>query len=174
MGVGITCPSCRENFPFCCSNCDSYDIVVHEASKILFYFQPRTMYYFQCKRCGFEYDHAICPSCSKDIIAQFPYVAGDTEDSRSRNCFIATACLGDNTSIVQELYEFRDTMLAECLPGRKFIALYYRFSPGFAHIISRFKPLNFLAKYLLVYPVYFTSLSAKTVRTFVHRFKKYR
>ena len=158
MGVGVSCPKCKNNFPFCCNNCNSYNVVVYEASKFIHYFQPRTVYYFQCQNCMYEYDYATCPSCSNKILAQFPYVAGDTEGANNKGCFIATACLDKNSYIIKQLYIFRDELLEKNYFGRLFIRYYYMYSPKLAFCISQRKLLKTLSKYLIVYPAYYSSL----------------
>ena len=159
MGVGVSCPKCSNNFPFCCTNCNSYNVVVHEAPKFIHYFQPRTVYYFQCQNCLYEYDYAICPSCSKKILAQFPFVTGDTGGKDNKKCFIATACLDKNSHIIKQLYIFRDELLEKNYFGRLFIRFYYKHSPELAFRISRKKLFKTLSKYLIVYPAYYTSLA---------------
>jgi hypothetical protein len=158
MGVGVSCPECKNNFPFYCKNCGSYQIVVHEALKLINYFQPRTIYYFKCQQCKFEYDYAICPACSRKILAQFPFVSGDTEERNNKGCFIATACLGEDSHIIKQLYISRDELLGKNYFGKMFIKYYYIHSPKLAFHISQRKPLKILAQYLIVYPAYYTSL----------------
>jgi hypothetical protein len=159
MGVGVSCPKCKDNFPFCCNNCKSYNIVVYEAPKFIHYFQARTVYYFQCQNCMTEYDYAICPSCSKEIMAQFPFVSGDTEAASNKGCFMATACLDENSHIIKQLYVFRDQFLEKNSLGRLFIRYYYMYSPKLAFSISQRKLLKSLSKFVIVYPAYDASLA---------------
>lgn len=57
---------------------------------------------------------------------------------KRKSCFIATATLGDiDHPLVETLRQFRDHILAHSFLGRKFIDLYYRYSPPIAELISR-------------------------------------
>ncbi|MFU8796097.1 MAG: CFI-box-CTERM domain-containing protein [Dehalococcoidia bacterium] len=75
----------------------------------------------------------------------FPYLT---------DCFIATAAYGTPTAgEIDVLREFRDAVLLESAAGSRFVALYYRFSPPAAALISRSDLLRTLVRELLVDPV---------------------
>ena len=166
MGVGVSCPKCKSNFAFSCNNCSSYEVVVYEESKLVNYFQSTPVYYFQCQKCKSEYGHAICPVCSKKILPEFPFVAGDKGGGdRRKGCFIATACVGENSQIIKQLYVFRDELLGTNYFGKQFIRYYYSHSPKLAYYISRKKSLQLFSKYFIVYPAYYVSLAAMKVQS---------
>ena len=159
MGVGVSCPGCKSNFAFCCDNCSSYETVIYEDFKLVHYFQTRTIYYFQCQQCLFEFDYAICPVCSRRILPQYPFVVGDTRGRNDKKgCFIATACLGENSHIIRQLYVFRDELLETSYFGKLFIKYYYIVSPKLSLYISNRKLLKIFSTYLIVYPAYYTAL----------------
>lgn len=65
-------------------------------------------------------------------------------NSNRPRCFIATAAFnGQRTETVESLCMFRDQVLKASTLGRRFVALYYRLSPGIADFLDRhpaFKP----------------------------------
>ena len=79
-----------------------------------------------------------------------------TQEKNSTSCFIATATMGnyDNPYVIT-LCEFRDKMLTKTRFGRKFIAIYYRYSPFMARLIKKSFSLRVLSRYLIVKPSYF-------------------
>lgn len=158
MGVGVICPKCRATFAYYCSNCNSYDTEIYESSALTNYFQNRTIYYFKCRVCKFEYDNVTCPECNLLILPEQPFVKGDTGGGSAKRCFIATACLGENSQIVKQLYFVRDELLNKNLFGKQFIKYYYLYSPKLASCILKNSLVRSLAKYLLVYPAFFASL----------------
>ena len=156
MGVGVTCPNCRNSYAFYCSKCSSYETEVYESFELADYFQTGTKYYLKCRRCLTEHDHTICPDCSTRIIPEEPFVTGDRGSGANvKKCFIATACLDENSHILDQLYEFRDEVLLKSHFGQQFVRYYYLYSPKPAACISTSKPLKTLAKYALVYPAYY-------------------
>lgn len=171
MGVGVSCPRCKNSFPFCCNNCSSYHVVLYEGFEPLKYFQSKTVYYLRCKSCKSEYDYAICPACSKQILPEPPFVTGDKAKGNLKSCFVATACLGENSHIIKQLYVFRDELLVTNYFGKLFIKYYYIYSPKFAFYISERNLLKILSKYLIVYPAYFVSLVLMRILSVYRRLK---
>lgn len=73
----------------------------------------------------------------------------------TKGCFIATASYGSSLHPkVQALRDFRDSHLLTNAPGRKFVELYYRYSPPIAELIERHRTLQFMAQILLT-PVFY-------------------
>jgi len=171
MGVGVVCPRCKISFPFCCNNCSSYQIVLFENFEPLKYFQNKNVYYFLCQECKSEYDNAICPACSKQILPEPPFVIGDKAKGSFKGCFIATACLGENSHILKQLYVFRDELLVSNFFGKLFVKYYYIYSPKLAFYISKKALLKTFSKFLIVYPVYFTSLVVMEILSANRRLK---
>ena len=69
-------------------------------------------------------------------------------------CFIATAAYGTpSAEQIDVLREFRDAVLMHNSAGSRFVALYYKFSPPVAGIISESTILRTLTRELLVDPV---------------------
>lgn len=69
-------------------------------------------------------------------------------------CFIATATMGNyNHPAVIELRLFRDNYLKQRSWGRKFVKLYYGFSPRIASIIEKHYILKRLSYLLIVKPI---------------------
>lgn len=85
----------------------------------------------------------------------------------TKGCFIATASYGSYLHPdVQALRVFRDTHLMTHAPGRKFVKLYYRYSPPVADLIERYQSLRVAARILLtpiVYAVIYPFSSIATV-----------
>jgi hypothetical protein len=66
-------------------------------------------------------------------------------------CFIATAAYGSVLHpYVKILRDFRDTYLLSNDPGKTFVALYYRYSPPLAELISDNTPLKYLTRLSLL------------------------
>jgi len=163
MGVGVTCPKCRVSFAFYCSGCSSYDTEIYKSSALDNYFQARTLYYLKCRSCQVEYDSALCPACNTRILPEQPFVKGDTGRGNAKKCFIATACVGEDSQIVKQLCSFRDELLERNQLGRQFIRYYYRHSPKLVCHIQKSNLLKSLAKHLIIYPAYCTSLVAMKI-----------
>jgi uncharacterized repeat protein (TIGR01451 family) len=73
----------------------------------------------------------------------------------TQGCFVATASYGSYLHPhVQVLRDFRDTHLMTNAPGRKFVELYYRYSPPVADLIERHQSLRIAARMLLTPVVY--------------------
>jgi hypothetical protein len=87
----------------------------------------------------------------------------------TKGCFIATASYGSYLHPkVQALRDFRDSHLLTNPPGRKFVKLYYRYSPPIAELIERHRTLQLVARiiltpifYAIVYP--YTSIASACV-----------
>lgn len=73
----------------------------------------------------------------------------------AKGCFIATVAFGSYLHPhVQTLKDFRDEYLVRCHIGRKFVDLYYRFSPDAASYIEKHEGLKFLCRIALTPIVY--------------------
>jgi len=168
MGIGVTCPKCNVSFAFYCNKCSSYDIAINKGFEPEKYFLTRTVFYLKCRICQSEYDYIICPDCSTKIFPTAPFVKGDTNagERNVKGCFIATACLGDNSKILTQLYLLRDELLEKNKIGEKFIKYYYTYSPILASWICKSNLLKSFSKYLIVYPAYFTSLVTMKIISF--------
>jgi len=92
-------------------------------------------------------------------LPQYPFVIGDKRGRKDKKgCFIATACLGENSHIIRQLYVFRDELLETSYFGKLFIKYYYMVSPKLSLYISNRKLLKIFSTYLIVYPAYYTAL----------------
>ena len=95
----------------------------------------------------------------KSIEANFVRVFGDGDyDNLFRiKCFIATAVYGSPLHpYVKVLRDFRDKYLISSKIGRKFVDLYYRYSPRIAGFISKHKSLRIMARFYLLLFVAFS------------------
>ena len=119
--------------------------------------------------CQTEFDYALCPECQTKVIPEKPFVTGDKGHGPVKRCFIATACLDDNSHVLNQLYVFRDEVLAKNKTGRQFIRYYYAHGPGLASSIKRSNLLKLLVKYLLVYPAYYASLAATKIVSLLNK-----
>ncbi|MDR3230785.1 MAG: hypothetical protein LBT65_05050 [Synergistaceae bacterium] len=72
------------------------------------------------------------------------------EDSSHRRCYIATAVYGScEAPEVLTLRRFRDEVLLRSSSGRKFVALYYRYSPPCAEKLKNHRYVNRVVKFFL-------------------------
>ncbi len=103
-------------------------------------------------------DRVICPGCAKKIVPRIityrgtpyesvcPYCAVVVRTFKKSGCFIATAVYEDyNHPQVMKLREFRDKHLLTNEAGKKFVNVYYKYSPKFADYVQ--------GKKLLAYPI---------------------
>jgi parallel beta-helix repeat protein len=86
-----------------------------------------------------------------------PPPPGGTSDSSGfkieaeGGCFIATAAYGSVLHpYVKTLRDFRDTYLLSNDPGKKFVSLYYTYSPPIAELIADNAPLKYLTRLFLL------------------------
>ena len=166
MGVGVSCPKCSTTFAFYCNKCSSYNTQIYKGFEPEKYFQTRTVFYLKCRNCQSEFDYAICPDCQTKVFPTAPFVKGDSEEGSTKGCFIATACFGENSQIVDQLYLFRDELLEKNRIGKKFIKYYYIYSPSIASGIFKSALLKLFSKFVIVYPAYYISLVAMKIISF--------
>jgi hypothetical protein len=92
--------------------------------------------------------------CSKKCESEF----GDRhkiEYKKVSGCFIATAAYGDyNHPIVLDLRIFRDSYLENKKIGRRFIRVYYKYSPIFAKMIEKRELNKSLTRLFLLGPIH--------------------
>jgi len=94
-------------------------------------------------------EDGIDSNCSPDGCTGGPVGAGSLCD----NCFIATAAFGSPMAgKISVLRAFRDRVLLKSGPGRKFVNLYYRYSPPVAQFIGSDEGRRRLVRTLL-FPV---------------------
>jgi len=90
--------------------------------------------------------------------------ASDTTSSgssgRDRGCFIATAVYGSKDHpYVKILRNFRDIFLLDNATGRKFVQIYYHYSPSLADVIEHNRGLRVLVRFALI-PIIISSTFA--------------
>ena len=163
MGVAVTCPKCHISFAFDCNKCSSYEVEIYRGFEPEKYFSTRAVVFLQCRKCKTEYDSVLCPDCDTQIFTTVPFVKGDEGGEKGKGCFIATACLGDNSKILKQLYLLRDELLGKNKIGKQFIKYYYTYSPSIASCIHKHNLLKSFIKYLIVYPAYYVSLLAMKI-----------
>ncbi len=71
------------------------------------------------------------------------------ETGEQKSCFIATAVYGEDSSQVDFLRKWRDTVLKETVYGRAFIRIYYFISPSISVFIKRKQHLRNTTKFIL-------------------------
>jgi uncharacterized repeat protein (TIGR02543 family) len=82
----------------------------------------------------------IAMDSDKSITANFTKIE---EEDKKGDCFIATAAYGSPLhSYVRILRDFRDTYLMPTKLGRKFVELYYKYSPFVVDLIAKHKVLK--------------------------------
>jgi len=104
------------------------------------------------------YGEYNCPRCNKKIsYGSSGYTTVSTFSSTnpsSSGCFIATAVYKDyNHPKVMVLRWFRDEILSSRKLGRKFIKVYYRFSPPIAVLLEKHKYLSKITERFFLKPV---------------------
>lgn len=76
------------------------------------------------------------------------------EPSSSKNCFIATACYGDNNAHeVLVLREYRDNVLLKTKLGRLGVSLYYNISPPIARLLEKSETSKLFVRNKLLSPI---------------------
>jgi uncharacterized repeat protein (TIGR02543 family) len=87
----------------------------------------------------------------KSITANFSFRPPPEEDGKDGGCFIATAAYGSPLHpYVMILRDFRDKYLMSNKLGRKFVDLYYEYSPFAAGLITRNKPIKVIVRIHLI------------------------
>jgi len=69
------------------------------------------------------------------------------KDINSNKCYIATMAYGDyDHQQVIELRRFRDNFLSKTIAGRRFIKLYYRYSPSLVEMLKNKENINLIIR----------------------------
>ncbi len=90
-------------------------------------------------------DKSIKANFSEDIIYDL------IKEVKKAPCFIATAAFGSSLHpYVKTLQDFRDKYLMSSRAGRKFVNLYYKYSPYIAELITNHKALRTVCRIWLV------------------------
>ena len=105
----------------------------------------------------------ITMDSDKSITANFRAIDtggdGDGDDDGgggAPKCFVATAAYGSPMHpFVKVLREFRDKFLMPRSLGRKFVSLYYKYSPFVSELITKYKPLKVVVRVHLLPVVVF-------------------
>jgi uncharacterized repeat protein (TIGR02543 family) len=105
----------------------------------------------------------ITMDADKTITASFSAISTDhgdgDEGTKKGGCFIATAAYGSPLHPhLDTLRDFRDKYLMPNGFGRKFVELYYRYSPGIANFIAGHKLLKAAVRVNLLPVIAFSSL----------------
>jgi len=89
---------------------------------------------------------------SRGAASRGPHTKGQGTSEKT-GCFIATAVYGsDLAPEVVFLTRFRDEMLLTSGAGKRFVALYYRFSPSLAHFLTQHSRLRASIRLLVIIP----------------------
>ena len=111
---------------------------------------PETTYYFVVQtQTDPHYDNknTVLSEYSEEVSATtFKF-----KEEEAGICFISTAAYGSPLHpYVETLRDFRDKYLVSNTLGRKFVDLYYQYSPFIANIIAGSKPLKVIVRIHLV------------------------
>lgn len=84
-------------------------------------------------------------------------IGGNNTSTSNSGCYIATACYGDYNSLeVLVFRHFRDNYLLKKKFGRRFIKIYYKYSPFLADKLSNYLFINKLVRIIVLFPIYKT------------------
>ncbi|MBI5049872.1 MAG: S8 family serine peptidase [Nitrospirae bacterium] len=147
----------------CSANCSSYTLITTTASDVTSYsdtgLSSGTCYNYRVRAFNAADTSSVSPEASATTESSAP--ASSSSDSSGGGgggggCFIATAVYGSPMHPhVTALRRFRDNYLLTNYPGRKFTALYYKYSPPAAEVIKNSAILKTAAKALLTLLVIF-------------------
>ncbi len=86
----------------------------------------------------------------KELIAFQDHVNRSTKSSNNNGCYIATMAYGsyEHPQVI-ELRKFRDSVLSESAFGRRFISIYYKYSPSLVELLKDKPNINSVIKSLL-------------------------
>jgi hypothetical protein len=85
-----------------------------------------------------------------------------------KSCFVATYAFHESHPVVSELQEFRDDTLMRSNLGRKFICLYYYYSPIIISFFKRFDKISFFKTIVFKPIVYSQYLLIRLYRKCTH------
>jgi len=93
----------------------------------------------------------ITMDSDKSVTANFSAIEEDASSNGKKVCFIATAAYGSPLNPhLDILRDFRDKYLMPSSLGRKFVSLYYKYSPFAANLIAKNKVLKIVVRIYLV------------------------
>ena len=99
-----------------------------------------------------EYSNELCYNCDAATYSSSTSTTS-SEDDLISGCFIATAAYGSPIEPhVEILKDFRDQFLLPNKYGKKFVALYYQYSPPIAEIIAKHRMLKLTVR-LALFPI---------------------
>lgn len=123
-----------------CSNCD-YDGFVPGVN-------PQGIAGIFCFKCETGFTSWICEECKTENP-----VRNSLGKEQGRGCFIATAVYGEgDCEELLVLKTFRDEYLLRTVPGRQFVAGYYRVSPPLADLVRKYRWLGHFVRLTVVQP----------------------
>jgi hypothetical protein len=101
---------------------------------------------------GNESDGSIILEGTPETINDFyEFYKGSGGQEQGGYCFVATAAFGSyQSSLVQPLRTFRDSVLAQSEVGREFIGAYYRYGPRWARAIRQSESHRSVARWCLL------------------------